>query len=134
MACGHPSRGRLPVDQLAIDILDVRDRRPVWHGTDASSIRRHREDPNVMVSRVVEAILVELPSGSEAPAGSGSRARGPRRRAGGDAEVGDGIGFLWSVSVAWCLRCAPPGGKCLGAAGDLEIEGGAPTAFHGREE
>ncbi len=59
--------------QLAIDILDVRGQRPVWHGTVAGSIRRHREAPNVMVARFVEAILVEFPP-SPTPARPGPSA------------------------------------------------------------
>lgn len=47
---------------LAIDIFDVKSRKPVWHGRASSAITMaDRMDPEPLVNTVVSAILAEFP-------------------------------------------------------------------------
>ncbi len=50
--------------QLALDIFDVAEARPVWHGTTARPINRaEREAPDELVREALEAILEDFPPG-----------------------------------------------------------------------
>jgi len=50
--------------QLAVDLFDVAEARPVWHGTTGRRISRsEREAPDELVREALEAILKEFPPG-----------------------------------------------------------------------
>jgi hypothetical protein len=50
--------------QLALDIFDVAEARPVWHGTTGRQLTRaEREAPDELVREALEAILAEFPPG-----------------------------------------------------------------------
>ena len=50
--------------QLAVDIFDVAEARPVWHGTTGRQITRaEREAPDELVREALESILAEFPPG-----------------------------------------------------------------------
>jgi hypothetical protein len=50
--------------QLALDIFDVAEARPVWHGTSGRQITRsEREAPDELIREALEAILEEFPPG-----------------------------------------------------------------------
>ncbi len=50
--------------QLAVDLFDVEQARPVWHGTTASRITRSdRESPDELIRQALEAILAKFPPG-----------------------------------------------------------------------
>ena len=49
---------------LAVDVFDVRDRRPVWHGVASKTISESdREDQAATIKDAVDAILVGFPPG-----------------------------------------------------------------------
>jgi len=48
--------------QLAVDIFDVTEARPVWHGTTSTRVTRsEREAPDELLREALEAILEEFP-------------------------------------------------------------------------
>ena len=48
--------------QLAVDLFDVVQARPVWHGTTASRVTRSdRAEPDSLIREALEAILAEFP-------------------------------------------------------------------------
>ncbi len=50
--------------QLAIDLFDVAEARPVWHGTVSRQItRRDRAEPDATIQAAVAAILAKFPPG-----------------------------------------------------------------------
>lgn len=50
--------------QLALDIFDVAEARPVWHGTTGRQITRsEREAPDELIREALEAILEKFPPG-----------------------------------------------------------------------
>jgi hypothetical protein len=50
--------------QLAIDLFDVAEARPVWHGTVSTQItRRDRAEPDATIQAAVAAILAKFPPG-----------------------------------------------------------------------
>ena len=50
--------------QLAIDLFDVADARPVWHGTTSRRLtQRDRAEPDAVIQAAVEAILNQFPPG-----------------------------------------------------------------------
>ena len=50
--------------QLAVDLFDVKEMRPVWHGTVSRRVtRQDRNEPDEIVRAVVEAILDRFPPG-----------------------------------------------------------------------
>jgi len=51
--------------RLAIDLFDVRRRRPVWHGYGTRSLTgREVKDPEKLIGAAVTAILADFPPGS----------------------------------------------------------------------
>jgi hypothetical protein len=50
--------------QLAIDLFDVAEARPVWHGTVSRRITsRDQAEPDTVIEQVVDAILAQFPPG-----------------------------------------------------------------------
>ncbi|UCG73727.1 MAG: DUF4136 domain-containing protein [Chromatiales bacterium] len=50
--------------QLAVDLFDVVQARPVWHGTTSTRVTRSdREAPDELIREALEAILAEFPPG-----------------------------------------------------------------------
>ena len=50
--------------QLAVDIFDVEQARPVWHGTTSTRITSgDRAEPDALIRDVLETILAEFPPG-----------------------------------------------------------------------
>ncbi|MGI9329611.1 MAG: DUF4136 domain-containing protein [Gammaproteobacteria bacterium] len=48
--------------QLAVDLFDVTEARPVWHGTTATRITRgDRESPDELIRQALEAIFAKFP-------------------------------------------------------------------------
>ena len=62
LATRIPSQARAPERKLAVDLFDVKERAPVWHGRATTTITQgDRNDPVEFLNEVVAEVFSEYP-------------------------------------------------------------------------